>query len=166
MNRTRAVSLGVALPAVVLGAALAVVPAQGSQGATPIVGTWRMSIDPRPNPAGDPPAFPSLVSFVRGGTMVDAVSSVPVPARKLGATVAGNGLGAWRQKGRTVEFAFDRFLTDGTGVMVARQHVEGTLRVSKGGATQAGPATATFFTPDGSVVAVVPIDASGSRMLP
>jgi hypothetical protein len=136
-----------------------------AQGA--IVGTWRMLIDPLPNPAGDPPAFPSLISFNADGTVVDAVSSVPrYPALPAGTNGATSGLGAWSQRNSTVTFTFERFITK-DGAFVARQRVQGTLQVDKDGATQAGPSTATFLdTAANPLGPPVQIAASGVRLTP
>jgi hypothetical protein len=133
-----------------------------------IVGTWRMMIDPLPNPAGDPPAFPSVISFNSDGTVIDAVSSVPgYPAlMAAGANGATSGLGSWSQKKDTVKFTFERFITK-DGKFVARQRIQGTLKVAKSGFTQSGPAVATFL--DGSDTPLGPsvqIAASGRRLTP
>jgi len=137
-----------------------------AQGA--IVGTWRMMIDPLPNPAGDPPAFPSIISFASDGTVVDVVSSVPgYPALvALGANGATSGLGSWSQKKEAVKFTFERFITK-DGRFVARQRIQGTLKVAKSGVAQSGPAVATFL--DGSDTPLGPpvqIAASGTRLTP
>jgi len=167
MNRTRALALGIAAPTLLVGTALAVAPAIGSQGATTAVGTWQMSIDPRPvaTPNGpvDPPAFPSLVSLNRGGTVSEAVSSVPGPAvQLLQANGAGGGLGAWRQRGDTLHLTFTRFLTR-DGVLVGWQQVSATGTVSASATTQV--ATATFYRADGTRVGpVVTLDVTGARM--
>jgi hypothetical protein len=137
-----------------------------AQGA--IVGTWRMMIDPLKNPAGDPPPFPSIISFNADGTVVDVVSSVPgYPALvAAGANGATSGLGAWSQKNGTVTFTFERFIST-NGQFVARQRVQGALQVDKDGATQAGPAVATFFgTNELPMGPSVQILASGTRLAP
>lgn len=170
MNRTRALVVGMAIPTAVAAIALVVTPAIGSQGATSAVGTWAMTVDPRPiqTPNGpvDPPAFPSLVSFNRGGTVTEAVSSIPGFA--LGAPLMANdasaGLGAWKQRGDQVSFTFKKFLIK-DGVMVGWQVVQGEGEATRSGITQT--ATATFYKADGSRVGPeLTVDATGVRMTP
>lgn len=169
MNRTRALTVGLAVPTLIAGTALAVTPAIGSQGATSAVGTWQMSIDPQPiqTPNGpvDPPPFPSMVALNRGGTLAEAVSSVPGPAVSiLGANGASAGIGAWKQKGSKLTFTFKKFLTK-DGQMVGWQVVEGTGKATKSSTTQT--ATATFYKADGTQVGpVLTVDATGTRLTP
>jgi hypothetical protein len=170
MNRTRALALGIGAPALLVGTAFAVTPAIGSQGATSAVGTWQMTIDPQPfnTPNGpvDPPPFPSLVSFNRGGTLTESVSSLPGFA--LGAPLMANdatsGLGVWKQKGKKVTFTFTKYLTK-DGVLVGWQVVEGTGTATKSSTKQT--ATATFYNAAGAPVGpVLTVVATGSRMAP
>jgi len=169
MNPTRALTVGLAVPTLLAGTALAVTPAIGSQGATSAVGTWQMSIDPRPiqTPNGpvDPPAFPSMVALNRGGTLAESVSSLPGPAVSiLGANGATAGVGAWKQKGSKLTFTFKKFLTK-DGAMVGWQVVQGTGKTSKSGTTQT--ATATFYNAAGTPVGpVLTVDATGTRLTP
>lgn len=169
MNHARALTLGLAVPTLLAGTALAVTPAIGSQGATTAVGTWQMSIDPQPiqTPNGpvDPPPFPSLVALNRGGTLVESVSSLPGPAVSiLGANGTTAGLGTWQQKGSTLTFAFKKFLTK-DGTMVGWQIVQGTGKASESATTQT--ATATFYNAAGTQVGpVLTVDATGTRMTP
>ena len=169
MNRTRALTIGIATPTILAMTAFAMTPAIGSQGPKTAVGTWQMTIDPRPlqSPNGpvDPPAFPSLVAFNQGGTLVESVSSLPgVAVTVLGANAAAGGVGAWTQKGSKVTFTFKKFLTK-DGVLVGWQVVQGTGRTKKASTTQT--ATATFFKADGTQVGpVLTIDATGTRMAP
>jgi len=169
MTLSRTLSLAAAAGVVALGG-LAVpssampLPAGSSASAvsTPIVGTWRMSIDPD----GPPPAFPSLISFNLGQTIDEAVSSIPPAMAQLGADDVSSGLGAWRRSGRSVAFTFEKFFTDG-GVLVARQTVTGTTTVSPDGSTQSGPATAAFYAPDGTQIGpTLTVQATGTRLVP
>ena len=170
MNRTRALVVGMVVPPTLAATALVVTPAIGSQGATSAVGSWQMTVDPQPvqGPNGpvDPPPFPSLVSFNRGGTMTESVSSLPGFA--LGAPLMANdattGIGVWKQKGSKVTYSFKKFLTK-DGVVVGWQVVEGTGKATKSGTKQT--ATATFYKADGTQVGpVLTVDATGTRMAP
>lgn len=162
MNRTRALTAvatasTLALTGVVI-ASSSTASATEQQGPT-IVGAWRMTIDP----AGPPPPFVSRIAFSEGGVVTDTVPQAPPVA---GATSATPGLGAWSQKGRTVTFTFERFLSS-AGVYVALQRVTGTATVSQDGQTQAGPATTAFFAPNGTPLgAPLSVEASGSRLNP
>jgi len=163
MNRTRTVATAAA-GLLVLSTAVVVASSasasNGGQGGS-IVGAWRMTIDPRPNPAGDPPPFASRIAFAKGGVVTEAVSSVPP-----GYTSASNGVGAWTQSGSVATFTFEKFLFNG-GTFAAIQRVRGTATVSGDGSTQAGPATATILATDGTtVLRSFVVDASGTRMTP
>jgi len=169
MNRARALIIGLAVPALLAGTALAVTPAIGSQGATSAVGAWEMTFVHQPfqGPNGpvDPPPFPSLVALNRGGTLTESVSTLPGFAiTTLGANDASGGIGAWKQKGSTITFTFKKFLTK-DGILVGWQVITGTGTVSKSGVKQT--ATATFHKPDGTQVGpVLTVDATGTRMTP
>lgn len=169
MNRTRALTLGLTVPAVVAASALVVGPAIGSQGATSAVGTWQMAIDIQPfttpNGPADPPPFPSLIAFNRGGTMTESVSSVPgLATNLLQANGATGGLGAWKQKGTKVTFTFKKFLTK-DGVMVGWQVVEGTGSAKSKSTSQV--ATAAFYNAAGVQVGpTLAVKATGTRMTP
>lgn len=133
------------------------------------VGTWRMTVDPRPvqGPNGtiDLPPFPSLVSLHQGGTLTDAVSSLAGAASVLlGADDYTNGVGAWSVSKKTVTFRFQRFFTK-DGAYVGSQVVAGTGRLK--GKKTVQVATATFYDKAGAQVGVpVTIDATGTRMKP
>jgi hypothetical protein len=165
MNRTRALIVGATLPAALAGAVLAMSPATGSEGVKPVVGAWNLTVDPRPNPAGDPPAFPSLIRFNRGGTLTESVSGVPGPAiGLLGANGAGSGLGAWATHGDEVTLVFERFLYK-NGAFAGKQHVEASGTADDDSVTLA--AVATFFNPAGTQVGVpVALDVTGARLAP
>ena len=61
-------------------------------------------------------------------------------------------------------FTFEKFLSNG-GVYVALQRVTGTATVAQDGQTQAGPATATFFAPNGTPLGA-PLSGRGIREPP
>jgi hypothetical protein len=133
------------------------------------VGTWRMTVDPRPvqGPNGtiDVPPFPSLVTLHQGGTLTDAVSSLAGAASiLLGADAYTNGAGVWATSNRAIKFRFQRFFTK-NGAYVGSQVVAGTGR--KKGKKTVQVATATFYDSSGNQVGVpVTIDATGTRMEP
>jgi hypothetical protein len=179
MRRTRAL-IAAAVPLLVVSSVAWVGSASADDRSSPsqpqssyrsaghsIVGTWQMTIDPN-GPTAPPPAFPSLVQFHADGTLTDSVSSAPSgPAlASLEPNGATSGLGSWYRKGDTIVFTFERFITH-DGVMVARQQVEGTTKVSNDGMSQAGPASATFFGVGGAQLGpIVSIDTSGVRLVP
>lgn len=135
-----------------------------------LVGTWEMTVDPRPvqGPTGpiDVPPFPSFVSLHAGGTLTDSVSSLAGAAKALlGADDYTGGSGAWAvSKKKTLKFRFARFFTK-EGAYVGRQVVVGKGRVK--GATTKQVATATFYDASGAQVGPsVTIDAKGTRVTP
>lgn len=164
MNRTRTIAVTAAeicLGAVTAAPAPAVsIPDDGAVG-RPSIG--HLADEHRP---GGPRAGLPHDDLLPGGED-PVISSVPTPLRQVGANAGSPGLGAWTQRGAVVTFRFQRFFTR-DGVLVARQLLVGTTTVSKDGTTQSGPATATFFAPDGTTPmgAPVKIEASGTRMRP
>jgi hypothetical protein len=164
MNRTRTIAaagLAATLGLAGLAASTAGTAAASGCAGPSIVGAWRMSIDPDPNPNGDPPPFASRIAFAKGGVVTDAASRFPP-----GYVGGSGGVGAWKQCNRKVTFTFERFLYDVNG-FAAIQRVQGTATVSYDGKTQAGPATATLLAVDGqTVLASFGIQASGTRMTP
>jgi hypothetical protein len=133
------------------------------------VGTWQMTVDPRPvqGPNGtiDVPPFPSLVTLHEGGTLTDAVSSLAGAASVLlSADDYTNGAGMWSVSKKTVKFRFQRFFTK-NGTYVGSQVVAGTGTMK--GKKTVQVATATFYDSSGNVVGIpVTIDATGTRMKP
>ena len=133
------------------------------------VGTWRMTIDPRPvqGPNGtiDVAPFPSLVTLHEGGTLTDAVSSLAgAAAVLLGADDYTNGAGVWSVSKKKVTFRFQRFFTK-NGAYVGSQVVAGTGTMK--GKKTVQVATATFYDTSGTMVGIpVTIDATGTRMKP
>jgi hypothetical protein len=164
MHRTRIViasGLAATLAATGIVATSAGASSSTSCSGKSIVGAWRMTIDPDPNPNGDPPPFATRISFARGGVVTEAASSLPP-----GFTSGSAGVGAWKQCNNTVTFTFERFLNNANG-FAAIQRVEGKATVSSTGQTQAGPATATLLAPDGqTVLASFGVEASGTRLRP
>jgi hypothetical protein len=163
MNRSRT-ALAVTVTGALVVGTLAIASgaaSAGPNGGPTIIGTWQMSIDPN-GPSAPPPAFRTRIAFSEGGVLTETAGQAP-PVN--GATIAGTGLGAWEQHGRTVRFVFEKYLFAGSGA-VAVQRVEGTAEVSSDGSTQSGPATATFRALDGTVLSTLPVWAEGTRMTP
>ena len=164
MKRTVTMTVGGLAVAGLLAAMIATTEAahaSSNNAAGTIVGSWRMSIDPLPNPGGDPPPFPSRVAFSRGGVLVGTASKFPP-----GFTSGSADVGAWSQDGDTARFQFERFLYNANG-FAGIQRVTATATVSADGETLAGPATATVLATDGTtVVASFQVAASGTRMAP
>jgi hypothetical protein len=163
MKRITAAAVGTTAVAGLLAATLAGSAAQADpdKASVRIVGAWRMTIDPLPNPGGDPPAFPSRISFARGGVVAGVASKVPP-----GFTAASADVGAWSQRGRTATFTFEHFLFNASG-FAGVQRVTARMTVSKDGTTQSGSATATVLGADGTtVLSSFQVAASGTRMTP
>ena len=68
-----------------------------------ITGTWRVNVDPRPNPAGNPEAFFSYITFNRGGTLIESGSDALEGSRP--------GHGIWMRTSRNeLKFVFEKFI--------------------------------------------------------
>jgi len=164
VKRNRTVALSGVAVAGVLAAALVTTGAADARtddATRTVVGSWRMTIDPLPSPAGDPPAFPSFISFSRGGVVTGSSGRFPP-----GYTSGSVDIGAWSQTGDRTTFVFERFLSDAKG-LAAIQRVTATTTVSADGHSQAGSATATVLAPDGTTVRLrFQVAASGTRMVP
>lgn len=163
MTRTRtALTAGLAGAALLTGALASSAAASGPPTNYPsIAGAWRMTIDPLPNPGGDPPPFVSRIAFAQGGVVTESASKFPP-----GYVGGSSGIGAWKQYRDRVTFTFERFLYDANG-FAAIQRVEGTARVGANGQMQRGPATATLLAPDGQTVLVsFGVQSSGTRLKP
>ncbi len=91
-----------------------------------ITGTWRVLVDPQPNPAGDPPPFYVYITFNREGTLIQSSSDALEGSRP--------GHGIWMRTSKNeVRFAFEKFIdfnliTQQQGISVFR--VEGTINLT------------------------------------
>ncbi|MCU0266585.1 MAG: hypothetical protein MUC45_10835 [Actinomycetia bacterium] len=163
MTRTRT-TLAVGLAGAVLLTGVVASSAAASGTSTTylsVAGAWRMTIDPLPNPGGDPPPFVSRIAFAHGGVVTESASKYPP-----GFVAGSAGIGAWKQHRDRVTFTFERFLYDANG-FAAIQRVEGHATVGAKGQTQGGPATATLLAPDGqTVLASFGVQSSGTRLKP
>ncbi len=136
-------------------------PSKGHPEHGSIVGAWRMTIDPVPNPGGDPPPFTTRIAFARGGVVTESASKYPP-----GFVGGTSGIGAWTQDHDKVTFTFEKFLYSANG-FAAIQRVQGSVIVAADGQTQGGPATATLLAPDGqTVLSSFGVQSSGTRMQP
>lgn len=156
MNRFRVLTAAAAAAALLGGGAAYAATSHASSaqqacpaGPAPIVGTWRMTIDPVAfvikGKKVDPPPFHTLVSFQEGGTMTDANSGTPgapwlAPLRLTGYT---NALGSWRMAQGVVHFTFEGFLTSG-GKFAAKEHISGWATVTRNCLVQNGQAVAQY----------------------
>ena len=164
MKRFTTLTVGAVAVAGLLAATVVTTSAANAgphNGSGTIVGAWRMTIDPLPNPGGDPPAFPSRISFARGGVVSGIASKFPP-----GFTSASSDVGAWSQDGDTATFVFEHFLYNANG-FAAIQRVTATTVVTDDGDRQTGTATATVLAPDGvTVLSSFRVTATGTRMAP
>jgi hypothetical protein len=91
-----------------------------------ITGTWRVLVDPQPNPAGDPAPFFVYTTFNREGTLIQSSSDALEGSRP--------GHGIWiRTAKNELQFAFEKFIefnpiTQQQGISVFR--VEETINLT------------------------------------
>lgn len=95
-----------------------------------ITGTWRVLVDPQPNPTGDPPPFYVYSTFTREGrefgTLIQS-SSDPLEGSRP-------GHGIWMRTGKNeLQFAFEKFIefnpiTQQQGIYVFR--VKETIKLT------------------------------------
>lgn len=121
-----------------------------------LVGTWQVTVDPLPNPAGDQPPFESTLAFDKGMTVVEATSRATASA----------GLGAWRRTGEdTFRFIVQKYRFDPTGAYVGKTVITEDVRMT-GPSTYVGTAVSKFLTPNGAVVAQFISESAGTRLKP
>lgn len=116
--------------------------AEGSQ----LDGTWLATVTRVNPPPGVAPSFKSLMSYERGGGMIETSNT--------GTTRRGTALGQWERIGHDL-FAtsmwFFRF-DPATGAYLGTQQVDRTMRLSKDGESFTAVAVVQQFDPDGNPV--------------
>ncbi len=138
-----------------------------AQGAKGLAGTWRIQVTPLDCTTGaERPPFASMISFERGGTLVETAAS---PAFQPGQR--GPGHGVWHYEGagsyRAVFEAFILFTTapnpPAPGFAQGIQRVTQTMQVD--GDEFTADATADFFDVNGDPVSQLCTKATGTRMV-
>jgi hypothetical protein len=122
-------------------AALAVAPAAAARSVNAkhahrasILGTWSVQVTP-----DGAPAFPALVTFTKGGGLIETESDAP-----------GTAQGAWERIGaHRYAFAFQAFIFDASGP-AGHVVVRGRLKLSHG--RLSGPFKFDVYDPTGKVV--------------
>ena len=133
-------------------------------------GTWLMKItfvdcdtgDPLPIP-GNP--FPTVRTFMRGGTMVDSHAPPPIPPAVTHSTAQG----IWERTGdQTFRNRYRLFAFNADGVHIETVDVTVKLSLKQGDHSKTdeilGPNTVRVFTPDGKLVGEGCARESGRRM--
>ncbi|MBA3439902.1 MAG: hypothetical protein H0T92_08550 [Pyrinomonadaceae bacterium] len=78
----------------------------GGSVAPRLEGTWRVTVTPRGAPPGTPSDFQSLITFTRGGALLESNTFLPPAA-------ATTGHGTWHRTGyREFTYTFEKFLAD------------------------------------------------------
>lgn len=117
-------------------------------------GTWIVTVDPRPTPAGDQPPFESTLAYLDDHVVSEITSRAPSSA----------GLGGWRKVGgKTYRTTWHKYRFDATGAYVGRTVVTETIELT-GKATYTAHSLTRILTPSGGVVAQFESDATGVRM--
>jgi len=109
-------------------------------------GTWIVTVTRVNPPAGVVPTFKSLLSYARGGVMIEASNT--------GTTRRGAALGQWERIGNAL-FATSMWLfrfDPATGVSLGTQEIDRTMRLSADGESFTAVAVIHLFDPDGNPV--------------
>jgi len=117
-------------------------------------GTWIVTVDPRPTPAGDQPPFESTLAYLDDHVVTEITSRAPSSA----------GLGGWRKiGGKTYRTTWHKYRFDATGAYVGRTEVTETIELT-GDASYTAHSVTKILNPAGGVVAQFESDASAVRM--
>ncbi len=136
-----------ALAAIVAATGLTSASATSSAEGLQLDGTWMVTVTRINPPPGLAPTFKSLMSYARGGVLIET-SSTAAEARRSPA------LGLWRRTGNGL-FATSMwfFRSDpATGVNVGTQEVDRTVRLSADGDSFTAVAVVQQFDVDGNPV--------------
>jgi len=109
-------------------------------------GTWMVTVTRVNPPPGVAPTFKSLLSYARGGVMIETSNT--------GTTRRGPALGQWERIGNDL-FATSMWLfrfDPATGVSLGTQEIDRTMRLSADGESFTAVAVIHFFDPDGHLV--------------
>lgn len=122
-------------------------------------GTWRVQVTIRVCQTGaEIRTFPSLVTFVRGGTMTEA-SSGASPALR------GPGHGIWEHTGgHTFRAVFEAFTFNSAGLWSGTQKVTQTVEVGHGGDVFNANASNEIFDANGTLLVLGCSTAIGHRL--
>lgn len=121
-------------------------------------GTWRVQVTFRNCQTGDPIiTFPSLLSYARGGVMVETTSGIS-PALRY------PGQGVWRHKGGrryAAAFMFFRFNPDGS--FAGTQKITQDIKLSRDGNELEITATFEVLDTSGTVIGTGCVTTTGTR---
>ena len=131
-------------------------PAQPPSGGGQLVGTWLATITLNPAPPGDPPSFPAMRTFQRGGVAMETSASTPYRSPSHG---------VWERLGDhsyAATFSFFRFNSQGQYVGTAR--VKLNLELEQDGDTYTGSAVFEIFNPSGALIVTGNTTEEGQRL--
>jgi len=109
-------------------------------------GTWMVTVTRVNPPPGLAPTFKSLMSYARGGVMIETSNT--------GTTRRGAALGQWERIGNDL-FATSMWLfrfDPATGASLGTQEIDRTVRLSADGESFTAVAVVHLFDPDGNPV--------------
>jgi hypothetical protein len=120
-------------------------------------GTWEMQITLTDCSGHVIRSFPSLITFVAGGTIVESNAGTPQALKTPGE-------GVWRHStDSNYAFRFKFFTFNAQNVFTGWTIISGETTVDATGDANTGSATVEVYDPNGVLVATVCADISGTR---
>ena len=120
-----------------------------------LTGTWVVTVDPRPTPAGDQPPFESTLAY-SDEHVVSEITTRGAPSTA--------GLGGWRKvDGSTYTTSWHKYRFDATGAFIGKTVITETIELT-GDTTYTARAVTQIVSPTGTVVAQFESDATAVRM--
>jgi len=120
-----------------------------------LTGTWVVTVDPRPTPAGDQPPFESTLAYF-DEHVVSEITTRGAPSTA--------GLGGWRKvDGSTYTTSWHKYRFDATGAFIGKTVITETIELT-GDTTYTARAVTQIVSPTGTVVAQFESDATAVRM--
>ena len=122
--------------------------AQSQNGGGRLEGTWNVQVSIRNCQTGaEIRSFPSIGSFMSGGTMIDSTSGMPQALKTP-------GHGIWRhEKGNTYAFSFKSFSFDAAGNFTGWTIIRHEANLDSSGDEYTSAGTAEFYAANGNLVA-------------
>ncbi len=148
MSKRIAIAIASLLVSVAVAAAVGFSSASSAASAEGLQldGTWMVTVTRVNPPPGLAPTFKSLMSYARGGVMIETSNT--------GTTRRGAALGQWERIGNDL-FATSMWLfrfDPATGASLGTQEIDRTVRLSADGESFTAVAVVHLFDPDGNPV--------------
>jgi hypothetical protein len=157
---TRWVALALTIALVVAPGTIAIAQSQEAATGKGLEGTWRVEVTLRDCNTGAALGGPirSLLSFARGGTMIETTT-------RFSPAVRGPGYGIWQQvQGSTFSSTFEAFRYDPAGVWFETQRITQTIEIGDDSNTWTANAHNEIFDTNDNLLASGCSTAVGHRM--